>query len=324
MTAGSVGSLGIFAAIALLIAQTLRIAVPLGLAAVGGAISERSGIVNIALEGILLLGAFGYVLGSYAAASALGADPQTAGLAARLICAAAGLAGAAAGGLALSGVHALATIRFRADQVVCGVALNLLAAGLSKFLLKLVFGSSSNSSPVIGLPAIPFLSGIPTLGIALGSPMLWIAVAAVLLAHVAIFHSVWGLRVRAAGEHPAAAEAAGIRVGRLRAGAVLLSGILGALGGAWLAADQHQFTEGMSAGRGYIALCAVIFGRWRPRAAAAACLLFAAAEAAQIQLQGTTVILPTQLLQVLPHILALVVLAGAIGKSTPPAALGKA
>ena len=118
-------------------------------------------------------------------------------------------------------------------------------------------------------------------------------------------------------------EAAGISVARVRASAVLLSGVLASLGGAWLAADQHQFTEGMSAGRGYIALAAVIFGKWRPTWAALACLLFAAAEALQIQLQGTSVPLPTQLLQVLPHLLALAVLAGAVGASRAPAALGK-
>ena len=304
---------------ALLLAQTLRIAIPLGLAAAGGAICERSGIINIALEGMLLFGAFGYAIAAHAAETAIGSE----GVAASLACAAAGISGAILAGLLLAAIHALATIRFRADQVVCGVALNLLAAGLSKFLLKLVFNSSSNSTQIPGIPGIPILSQIPTLGSALGSPLLWLAVACIGAAQLGLFRTVWGLRVRATGEHPAAAESAGIPVARTRTIAVLLSGILASLGGAWLAADQHQFNEGMSAGRGYIALAAVIFGKWRPGYAAAACLLFAAAEALQIELQGTSIAIPTQFLQVLPHILALIVLAGAVGASRAPAALGR-
>ncbi len=307
--------------VALLLAQMLRIGVPLSLAAAGGSISERSGIVNIALEGMLLLGAFGYTLAAHAAALWLGAGNE-AGAGAQLLCAIAGLCGAVTAGLLLAAIHAVATIRLRADQVVCGVALNLLAAGFSKFLLKLVFGSSSNSSQLPAFPVLPVLSEIPTLGTALGDPLVWIAAILIGASQVALFKSVWGLRVRAAGEHPAAVESAGISVARVRTGAVLLSGALAALGGAWLAADQRQFTEGMSAGRGYIALAAVIFGKWRPSYAAAACLLFAAAEALQIQLQGTGLAVPTQFLQVLPHILALIVLAGAVGTSRPPTALG--
>lgn len=307
----------------LLFAQTLRIAAPLVLASAGGVVTERSGIVNIALEGMLLAGAFGYALAAHRAALALGIDGQTAGLAAHLAIAGAGIGGALVAGLLLGAVHAIATIRFRADQVVCGVALNLLAMGGSKFLLKLSFDSSSNSAWVFGLPELPGLDRIPALGIALGAPLVWAAGAAVILAHVLLFRTVWGLRARAAGELPAAATTAGISVTGVRTRAVLLGAALAALGGAWLAADQHQFTEGMSAGRGYIALAAVIFGKWRPGPAAAACLLFAFAESLQIQLQGTGFPLPTPVLQVLPHLLALAVLAGAVGKATPPAALGK-
>ncbi|HVO30815.1 MAG TPA: ABC transporter permease [bacterium] len=310
------------AALLLLVAQTLRISIPLALAASGGSVCERSGVINIALEGMLLLGAFGYVLGAHAASVALGVGEDVTGTA-HLLVALAGLAGAIVGGLFLAAIHALVTVVFKADQVVSGVALNLLAAGLSKFLLKLVFDSSSNSAPVAGLPGLPLLSSLPTVGSALGAPLLWITALVVAFAHVALFRAVWGLRVRAVGEHPGAAEAAGIDVTRVRVSAVLLSGVLAALGGAWLAADQRQFTEGMSAGRGYIALAAVVFGKWRPTWAAAACVLFAVVEALQIQLQGTSVPLPTQILQVLPHLVALGVLAGAVGAARPPAALGK-
>jgi simple sugar transport system permease protein len=307
----------------LLLVAMIRIAVPLALAACGGAISERSGVVNIALEGMLLAGAFGYALAASFAAGLLGIPGHEASLGAHLVIAGAGIAGALAGGAILAALHALVSVRFGADQVVSGVALNLLAAGLTKFLLKLAFGSSSNSSWVFGLPEIPGLRSIPILGSALGAPLIWSALGAVVIGELVLFRSVWGLRARAVGEHPAAAESAGIPVARVRWTAVIASGLLASLGGAWLAADQHQFTEGMSAGRGYIALAAVIFGKWRPKAAAAACLLFAGAEALQILLQGTAFPLPTQLLQVLPHALALVVLAGAVGRARPPAALGR-
>lgn len=310
-------------ALLLLFAQTLRISAPLVFAGCGGALSERSGVVNIALEGLLLAGAFGYAVGAYAAASAIGISGQSAPLAIHLTIAGCGILGALLCGGLLAGLHALVTLRFRADHVVAGVAINLLAAGLTKFLLKLVFGSSSNSAWVFGLPELPGFGALPTVGSALAEPLVWAAFAAVALTQVALFRSVWGLRIRAAGEHPAAAEASGIPVLRLRASAVIASGLLAALGGAWLAADQHQFTEGMSAGRGYLALAAVIFGKWRPAAIGAACLLFAFADGLQIQLQGTAFPVPQQLLQVLPHVLALALLAGVVGRATPPAALGK-
>ena len=310
-------------ALLLLATQTLRISAPLALAGCGGALSERSGVVNIALEGLLLAGAFGYAVGAHVAATALGIEGQQAAFGVHLAIAGAGILGALVAGTLLAGLHALVTLRFRADHVVAGVAINLLAAGLTKFLSKLIFGSSSNSGWVYGLPGIPGLRGMPTIGSALGEPLVWVAFGAVLLTHVLLFRSVWGLRVRAVGEHPAAAEAAGIAVRPLRASAVIASGLLAALGGAWLAADHHQFTEGMSAGRGYLALAAVIVGKWRPAAIGVACLVFAFADGLQIQLQGSEFPVPQQLLQVLPHVLALALLAGFVGRATPPSALGK-
>lgn len=310
-------------ALVLLAAQTLRISAPLALAGCGGALSERSGVVNIALEGLILAGAFGYAAGAAGMADVIGAHSQELPLGRHLVVAFAGVVGALLAGALLAGLHALVTLRFRADHVVAGVAINLLAAGLTKFLLKVFFGSSSNSGWIHGLPSMPGLAGLPTLGSALGEPLVWAALAAVAITHLALFRSVWGLRVRAAGEHPGAAESAGIAVRPLRASAVIASGLLAALGGAWLAADQHQFTEGMSAGRGYLALAAVIFGKWRPLSIGVACLVFAFADGLQIQLQGTSFPVPHQLLQVLPHVLALALLAGVVGRATPPAALGK-
>jgi ABC-type uncharacterized transport system permease subunit len=274
----------------LLAAQTVRLAVPYLLAAAGGVISERAGVVALGLEGFLLAGAFGtaaggIVTGSSALAVACGV-----------------LAGAA---VAL--LLALAVLRFRADQVVAGIALNLLVFGLTRYLLQLLWGSSSSS------PRVPAAGA----GALLLAGVLAIPFAAFLLDRTPL-----GLRLRAVGELPGAAEAAGIRPERVRLAAILLSGALAGLGGAYLALDQHQFTDGMSAGRGFIALAAIISGGWRPLRAGAACLLFAAAEMLQLHLQGSG-ILPTQLVQAIPYVLTLLALAGGLARSTAPAALNR-
>jgi simple sugar transport system permease protein len=199
-------------------------------------------------------------------------------------------------------------LRFRADQVVSGIAINLLVIGLTRFLLKLFFGSSSNSPRVGGFGSDPLI----VIGIVLPMSLAWL-----------IYRTPYGLRVRAVGEHPEAAETLGVRVRRVRLIAVAASGALAALGGVYLALDQHQFTDEMTAGRGFIALAAVIFGRWDPLRAALACLFFAAAETLQIQLQGTQGI-PSQFIQMLPYVLTIVALAGVVGRAIPPASLGKA
>jgi general nucleoside transport system permease protein len=276
--------------------QTLRIAVPYLFAASGGVIAERAGVVSLALEGFMLSGAFGAALGSYYSGNAF--VGILAGIAAGLLC-----------GL----LHAVATVRFRADQVVVGIAINLLVVGVTRFFLQLAFDSSSNS------PRIP---GLSTAGGGFGNPMIWLAVVCVAVTGFLMKNTVLGLRMRAVGEHPQAAVSAGLSVGKLRYIAVALSGVLASLGGVYLALDQHQFSDQMTAGRGFIALAAVIFGRWEPVRAAIACLLFAAAETLQIQLQGTE-ILPTQFIQMIPYLLTLIALAGLVGRSSPPAALGR-
>lgn len=276
--------------------QTLRIAVPYLFAASGGVIAERAGVVSLALEGFMLSGAFGAALGSYYSGNAF--VGILAGIAAGLLC-----------GL----LHAVATVRFRADQVVVGIAINLLVVGVTRFFLQLAFDSSSNS------PRIP---GLSTAGGGFGNPMIWLAVVCVAVTGFLMRNTVLGLRMRAVGEHPQAAVSAGLSVGKLRYIAVALSGVLASLGGVYLALDQHQFSDQMTAGRGFIALAAVIFGRWEPVRAAIACLLFAAAETLQIQLQGTE-ILPTQFIQMIPYLLTLIALAGVVGRSSPPAALGR-
>jgi simple sugar transport system permease protein len=301
-----------------LFASTIRAATPLILAALGGIFSERSGIVNIALEGIMLIGAFFAMMISYFV-SQMGFPP--------LICATAGLAGAVVFGFLISMIHAIVSIRFQADQVVSGVAINILALGLTGFLLQLIFKTSGNSPSVPNLPAmpIPLLSKIPVLGDIFfnQSPIVYIALLVVPLSTFVLFRTPLGLRLRSVGEHPKAADTMGINIFKLRYLGVGLSGVLGGLGGAYLSIGQlNIFTEGMTNGRGYIALAAVIFGKWNPWGALGACLLFGLADAIQISLQNAGVKIPSDFLLMLPYILTLIALAGFIGRSNPPAAAG--
>jgi simple sugar transport system permease protein len=216
-------------------------------------------------------------------------------------------------------VHALSVIRFRADQVVVGIAVNLLAIGVTRFFLRFAFDSSSNSPRVAGIAGE---SGAGLLG-ALANPLVWLGVLLVPITAWLLYRTPFGLRVRAVGDHPAAAASVGVPVGRVRVMAVLLSGAIASLGGVYLALDQHQFSDNMTAGRGFIALAAVIFGRWDPKRVALACLLFAGAETLEIQLQGMQKI-PSQFVQMIPWILTIVALAGVVGRAAPPAALGRA
>lgn len=301
-----------------LFASTIRAATPLMLAALGGIFSERSGIVNIALEGIMLVGAFFAMMVSYFGAQ-MGLPPQ--------VSAAAGLMGAVVFGFLISMIHAVVSIRFQANQVVSGVAINILALGLTGFLLQFIFKTSGNSPSVPNLPAmpIPLLSKIPVLGDIFfnQSPIVYIALLAVPISAFVLFRTPLGLRLRSVGEHPKAADTMGINIFRLRYLGVGLSGMLGGLGGAYLSIGQlNIFTEGMTNGRGYIALAAVIFGKWNPWGALGACLLFGLADAIQISLQNAGVNIPSDFLLMLPYILTLIALAGFIGRSNPPAAAG--
>lgn len=300
----------------LLLAATLRIAVPYVFASVGGFFSEKSGVINIALEGMLLAGAFACVVVAHAAERA----GLPGGVAGWLGVTAAMTAGGLCGAL-----HALVCVRFGANQIVSGLGINLLVAGSTKFLLTLLFGSAANSARIAGIPTwgLPYLADWSVTRVLLCTPMVLVALGTVCVAHAVARRTVFGLRLHAAGEHPEAALSLGVPVARVRWTGVVLAGMLAALGGAWLALEQHQFTAGMSSGRGYIALAALVFGKWRPAGAALACLLFGAAEAVQIQLQGGALGVPSQFLQMLPYVVTMVALAGAIGRSRPPAALGR-
>lgn len=280
------------------ITQTLRISIPYLFAASGGVIAERAGIISLTLEGFMLTGAFSATLGAH-----YSGNPWIGVLCGIL------------GGLLFGLIHAVATIRFRADQVVAGIAINLLAVGSTRFFLKLFFDSSSNSPRIAGISSSGALGGFE-------NPLVWIGLLAAPAVAFFIYRTAFGLRIRAVGEHPAAAESLGISVPRVRYVAVALSGILAGLGGVYLALDQHQFTDQMTAGRGFIAISAVIFGRWHPIRAGLACLLFAAAETLQIQLQGSHAI-ASQFIEMIPYVLTIIALAGVVGRAVPPAALGK-
>jgi len=288
------------------VAQTVRISVPYALGAMGCAMSERGGVINIAAEGIFLNSALAYTLAAYATG-----NPWL------------GVAAALAGGTATAALHALVTVTFRADQITSGLGINLLAVGLTRFVLKAIFHSSSNSERVAGLPTwnLPGLSSIPGVGVLLGTPLVLLTLVLVFASTWLLYRTPFGLRLRSVGEHPEAAATLGLSVNRLRYAGVLLSGAFAGLAGAWLASDQRSFTDGMSAGRGYIALAAMIVGKWNPVGAALACLLFGAAEALQIRLQGVGI--PNEFLQMLPYLVTMAVLAGAIGRARPPASVGR-
>jgi len=291
------------------VVQTLRIAIPYLLAAAGGVLSERSGVIALTLEGWMLTGAFTATIGTYYSGS-----PWV------------GVLCGIAGGVLAALLHAVACIRYRADQVVVGIAINLLAVGITRFFLRLAFDSSSNSPRVAGFD---WLSGTGDgrgeTGVlaSLANPLVLIGVLSLWFVWWGLYRTPFGLRLRAVGEKPEAAASLGVAVNRVRWIAVLGGGALAALGGTYLALEQHQFTDSMTAGRGFIALAAVIFGKWEPRRVAIACLLFASAETLQIQLQGLQLI-PSQFVEMIPYILTIVAVAGVVGRAVPPAALGKA
>lgn len=301
--------------------STLIEATPLVLAALGGVLSERSGVVNIAMEGMMLTGAFFAVVLDIATHNA-----------------AVGLIAAILTGGVMAMIHAFASIRMRADQIISGMAINLLALGLTSYLLFSVYGSNGTPPPcsntcsgnqVRTIPdwSIPVLSKIPALGQILfqQNPLVYVMLVLVVATHIFLFRTTLGLRIRAVGEHPRAADTAGIHIQPLRYLAVLLSGLLSGLGGGYLAlAIAGGFSENMTGGRGFIALAAMIFGKWTPFGAFGACLLFGFGQALYDTLlnQSGPIQDYTTLIATLPYVITVVALAGFIGKSIPPAADG--
>jgi simple sugar transport system permease protein len=289
---------------------TLAAAVLLLLPALGGVISERSGVVNIAMEGMMLTGAFFGVVADLA-----WHNPWLATL----------VAMAAGGTMAL--IHAVVSIRYRADQIVSGIAINIFASGLTVFLVNRLFGLQDvghvGQSELLPNINIPLLSQIPFMGRVLfqQNVVVYVALILLVLTEVVLFRTRLGLRIRAVGEHPQAADTAGINVYAIRYGAVIMSGLLSGLAGAYLAIGvSNTFVPNMTDGRGYIALAAMIFGKWTPRGAFVACLIFGLGQA--IYDNNSIIHVSQYLLSMLPYILTLVVLAGVVGRSIPPAADG--
>ncbi|MEN2984231.1 MAG: ABC transporter permease [Dictyoglomaceae bacterium] len=290
------------------IASAIRMATPLAFASLGGVYSERSGVVNIALEGIMLVGAFFAAVFVY-----FFKNPWFAIFMAGIF------------GTFLSLIHAIVSINFKVNQIISGVALNMLATGGTTFLSRLIFKAAGSSPHLEGLApwSIPGLSSIPGIGkLFLNlSPLIIIMFFTVIFSHFILFKTVFGLRLRSVGENPHAADTLGINVYLYRYIAVLISGFLGGVGGAFLSLEHARvFVETMTVGRGFIALAAMIFGKWTPFGSLGACLLFGLAEAIRMRLEGVGI--PTQFIQMIPYILTMLILGGVVGKATAPAADG--
>ena len=276
--------------------STFRVSTPLLFAALGGMMSERSGVINIALEGMMLVGAFG--------AASLAFATQSSSLGA--------LGGMGVGAL-LAAFYGFFVIELRSNQIVAGTAINMLAVGATPFLGKILYNNSTST------PSLP-------LGLRFQAAP-WIAWGIVVLSWVWMRYTPSGLWLNFAGEHPEALDSAGIRVKRVRWVAVLMSGALAGLGGATLSIFlSSSFSRSMTAGRGFMALAALIFGKWKPIPTALACLLFGFTDAMQIRLQNVvlwgTEPVPVQFIQILPYIVTMLVLAGLVGQSRSPRALG--
>lgn len=299
----------LFGDIGSLLASTIRNATPLIFAALGGLFSERVGVVNIALEGLMLISAFAGVVGAWASGSAF-----------------VGLGTALAAGLLFALIHAVMCVTFEADQIISGTAINLLALGGTGFLMVEIFGSGGTSPRVPGLKEvpIPLLSEIPLLGTVLfdQSLLVYLMYLLVPLAYLLVFRTPFGLRLRATGEVPEAVDTAGVSVARMRYYGVALSGLLAAFGGVYLSMGLlSAFTEGMTNGRGFIALAALIFGRWNPLGAFGGALLFGFFLAVAFRVDQDAI--PIEFTLSLPYILTIVVLVIFGGRAIAPAAIGK-
>jgi ABC-type uncharacterized transport system permease subunit len=288
-----------------LFAAALRMATPIAFASLGGIFSERAGIINIGLEGMMLTSAFTGVAASY-----FSGNPWLGVLAAVLV-----------GGL-LGLFHALLTVKFVGDQIVSGTGINIFALGFTAYMSKVLWGSRGASESVQGLRvvSIPLLKDIPIIGDIIGThtPLVYLMLIITVLSYVVLFKTPIGLRIRAVGEHPAAADTAGIDVFKTKYLCVMVSGMLAGLGGAFLSLGHlNLFAWGMTGGRGFIAMAAMIFGKWTPFGAFGASFLFGFAYALQMRLQ-TLELLPPQIILAIPYILTVAVLAGVVRKAIPP------
>jgi len=288
-----------------LLAAALRMATPIAFASLGGIFSERVGIINIGLEGIMLTSAFSGVAVSYFTSNSwLGV-----------------LAAVLVGGL-LGLFHAVLTVKFGGNHIVSGTGINIFATGFTAYMSQIIWGSRGASESVRGLKAvsIPLLKDIPVVGGIIGThtPLVYILLVVTLISHIVLFKTPFGLRIRAVGEHPAAADTAGVDVFRIKYLCVMVSGMLAGLGGAFLSLGHlNLFAWGMTGGRGFIAMAAMIFGKWMPFGAFGASVLFGFADALQMRLQALG-LLPPQIILTIPYVLTVAVLAGVVGKAVAP------
>jgi ABC-type uncharacterized transport system permease subunit len=286
-----------------IVASSIRLAIPYILAGLGGTYSERSGVVNIGLEGMMLTGAFTAVAVTNASGSAW-----------------VGLLAAILAGMLLGVVHAVVCVTFKADQIVSGLALIIFAAGITVFCAWLLYNRTQIQ--VEFYLRVPVLHDIPVFKELFNQipPLAFLTVAIVIASHFIIFKTVFGLRLRSVGEHPQAADTLGISVTKMRYTGVIISGALSGMAGAYLSLEHaHYFVKGISAGRGFIGLASMIFGKWTPFGTAGAGMLFGFGEAIKPYLPK---VVPSQFIDMIPYVLTILVLASAIGRATPPASIG--
>lgn len=297
-----------------MIAETLRLGTPLALGALAGLYCERSGVINIAIEGMMLFGAaFGFAALIFTGNIWLGV-----------------LTAVLLGGIAAL-LHGWLSIHLQTDQIVSGTVINILAIGVTGYLRRSYLLSSPGGRVTLSTIPIPLLSDIPLIGNVLfnNKPIFYMMLVLIVSTHIALFYTRWGLRIRAVGENPRAADILGINVYRTRYLNVVVGGMIAGLAGAWFSLETvGSFDDGMTSGKGFIALAAMIFGKWTPFGAFGGAMLFGFAEALgtrfqilNVELWGSP--LPIQFLQTLPYITTIVVLAGLIGRATPPAAIGQ-
>lgn len=279
-----------------LIIATIRQAAPILITAIGGLFSEICGVVNIGLEGMMLIGAFSSAVVSYYTGSwFLGI-----------------LAGAISGGL-VAFIHALISIRYRGNQTVSGVAINIFASGFTIFMLRVLFEQAASSPAATRVPVVFDFS-----------LLIYLIYILAVGASYFLYNTVMGLRMRAVGEYPLAADTVGINVEKVRYFGVIVSGVLAGLGGTYLSIGAlNQFTKEMTAGRGFIALAALVFGKWKPKGVIYASLLFGFADALQTIVQQYVKVIPPQFIQMIPYILTLFALIGVVGKTVAPSSSGK-
>lgn len=294
--------------LALFVGSSLRLAMPMMFAAIGELVSERTGVLNLSLEGMMLTGAFAGAMGALWTGNPL-----------------LGLLMAVVAVLPVAALQAWLSVDLHANQIVSGIGINILVLGSTTFAYRQLLGNRSRVEiPGLGTWTVPWLGDLPVVGQALfqQSWLLYVAFLLAIVVAAVLGRTALGLAVHSAGAEPIALENAGGSVRRVRYGAVLFTGVMSALGGAFLSlGDIHTFTEGMTNGTGYLALVGVIFGNWKAGRTVLACVFFGAATALQFQLPALGIEVPTAMLIMLPYVLALLAVAGLVGRQTPPAAL---